>query len=104
MGYPMTYQRVVRRAGLDQGDYLDISTVPWGALGMSPKEEAIAAAPEHVAVQLENLRLSVSNLLGDLRRLERDARDEGYICQEIVRQTGFSPDVVARVLFLFFEV
>lgn len=74
MGYPMTYPRVVLRNGLNgsySGTYGD-ETAPWKSL-----------------------------IAGDLRRLERDARDDLNIAK-FAKAAGISKPKARAVLDAFF--
>ena len=106
MGYPMTYDRVIRRNGLDQGDYLDSGKVPWPAIRFNPTEQAVIAAPGLAAAALSNVRSSVANLLGDLRRFERDSLDENPlgVIARISKRTGVSFDDTAAVIREFMRL
>lgn len=96
MGYPMTYRRVVNRNYLGEGDYTTPSPRP--LLNVNPD-----ALPEWAQSDVKNARSRWSMLLGDLRRLERDATDEQATCKHIARLTGIDPETVAIVLKEFFQ-
>ncbi len=109
----MTFQRLLNRNGLQEGDYtsglrelaaasepthVDLDAERCGFVDVEALERAYRGLWDsyrvrHVYVS-ERLRL----LVGDLRRLERDAVDERGICTHIVQRTGLAPDVVAAVL------
>ena len=74
MGYPMTYDRVVNRGCL-HGDY----DSPWDALPPSGPQIA-----------------------GDLRRLEKDQRDDDHIAR-YAKVSGATPDQVRTILNHFFN-
>jgi len=96
MGYPMTYQRVVNRNGLAVGNYgeppSDAPFVGWNteALGHMPLSD--------LRHEVERCRGLISNICGDLRRLEKDAVDERGICKQVANATGVDAEVVAAVL------
>lgn len=113
MGYPMTYQRVIRRNHVAEGGYGD-KRAGLGWLNTEPYTGTAAdftQAPddfdftEHLRKHLNDtlgaLRIEYDRwamLMGDLRRLERDSQDEEAVCSRIARQTGVDPEVVAAVL------
>lgn len=115
----MTFQRVLARNGLRDGDYTRLPE-SWPAHGSGahanldaplcgyPSAETLAAAYRSLWRDRigEGARLEhrARQLAGDLRRLERDVVDEGSICSHIVRRTGLAPDVVAGVLREFAEL
>jgi hypothetical protein len=76
MGYPMTYSRVVYRNGL-LGDYVGGTNHPPDGY-----KDMIA---------------------GDLRRLEKDQRDEQHLA-EYAKRTGLTPEQVKSVLDLLFDL
>lgn len=76
MGYPMTYQRVLNRNRLKDGDYQE-----------SP--------PIHINGMTKG---QIENLLGDLRRLEQDTQDENALVKHIQFRTNIDPEVIAAVL------
>lgn len=78
MGYPMTYGRVISRNDLG-GDYRPLPGQP----------------------QLSE-RVNRTLVCGDLRRLEKDQRDDWHLMEYAIR-TGLSPAQVLHVLDLFFE-
>lgn len=74
MGYPMSWGRVCSRNGL-LGDYV---------YPMDGSREAIAGM-----------------IAGDMRRLERDSRDENHL-KEWARISGATPEQCKRLLDAFF--
>lgn len=114
MGYPMTWQRLMNRHRLAFGDY-DTDGEPGRvayAVGVEfPGNEAFLPEVDYVEVlrkhseeqRLELVRQAMNwrSLLGDLRRLEKDAVDEGAICRYVAQETGVDADVVAAVLLSF---
>lgn len=74
MGYPMTYPRIVNRNHL-QGDY-----------GNNPGQ------PEKGSLDL---------IRGDLRRLEKDQRDDSHV-QAYSKAAGITAEQARRMLDLFF--
>ena len=102
----MTFQRVLRRNGLEQGDYdqtperhrMGVVTVN---IGETPPEDFLRRQHFPMAQRLADYERAFRALTGDLRRLEHDARDEGGICRVISSRTGIDADVVAAVLMEF---
>ncbi len=78
MGYPMTWQRFIRRNRLTEGDYVVSPDAFWTGSQEVPQR--------------------VRNMMGDLRRLEKDALDERAICVHIAKETGTDAETVAAVL------
>jgi hypothetical protein len=78
MGYPMTWRRLVGRNGLN-GDYNCVvgSVTPLGIC-------------QHPMIA------------GDMRRLERDARDAEHL-REHARNAGVTPEQAKAVLDAFFQ-
>jgi len=126
MGYPMTFMRFVRRNGLEHGGY-DGYTDPESArhtphprihvIGPTifggtaeQREKQAESARRNPPTGEEYLRLLQANtsatymLLGDLRRLQHDALDEGYILKHIASTTGVAEDEVAAVLDAFLQL
>jgi hypothetical protein len=106
MGYPMTYDRVLRRNGLASGDYGSPDEArPFPPESKFPSHEAYMRALENEIRMLRQDLARRNNkmrmLKGDLRRLETDARDESAICRHIVERTGADADTVAAVLKAF---
>lgn len=106
MGYPMTWLRVIRRNGMERGDYeragwkwqANVNTQPL----VDPRAHAdILEVRRERIQQYEN---AARLLFGDLRRLELDALDENSICHWIADRTVVAPDVVAHVLKEFFAL
>jgi hypothetical protein len=105
MGYPMTWQRVLRRNGLDDGDYTTSPTrhranvVADGTTStLVSEDETKLARFDDVANRVGQYEQAFRSLAGDIRRLERDAVDEGAVCRLLAQRTGFAPDAVAAVL------
>lgn len=107
----MTYRRVVNRNGLATGDYgARISTMNVGPgetmVDLSPDDfnegvDFIEVQRRHIADLYNEIRRidgCWSALLGDLRRLERDAVDEKSVCAYVAQRTGIDAEVVAAVL------
>lgn len=91
MGGSMSYDRLVNRRHDLAGDYCRENGPEHtfcGSPGMAPPEY------RHAIYSL---------IAGDLRRLERDARDEARLTR-FARQTGLTPEQVKAVLDVFFEV
>ena len=109
MGYPMTWRRLISRNGLVDGDY----GIPPERLkaNVNLKEKGLYEAWEvfdchmapHYRERIEDYQSWAADFAGDLRRLEKDARDEGAICQHIAARTGIYVDVVAAVLKEFLD-
>jgi len=105
MGYPMTFQRVVKRNGLTDGDYGDppqrhragMALDGTTATTLSEEESLLGRAP-HWAKRVDEYEKAFTLLAGDLRRLENDALDERGICAHIASRTGVDEDTVAAVL------
>lgn len=94
----MSWRRVVARNGLGDGDY---GTPPlrWrNGVNVNESEDGEAAVGKARREKCEHYEAQASALAGDLRRLERDALDEGAICQLIADRTGIHADMVAAVL------
>jgi hypothetical protein len=91
LGYPITYSRVIGRNGLG-GDYSKhpvygaISKPTWDP--ETTKEEAVAGYHALVA--------------GDLRRLEKDQRDEAHLAR-YAKLAGVTPEQVKLILDAFFD-
>jgi hypothetical protein len=106
MGYPMTFQRFVKRNALDQGDYTHFGPLKgqWAVglnldnPGLGTEEQLIAAQWPYAVKRLREYEARLASLLGDLRRLEKDTTDERSTCAFIASRTGLDPDVVAAVL------
>jgi len=108
MGYPMTYRRVINRNHLAEGGY-DV------ARGGEPHREfrIVPDAQERLEVwqtlarsaydELNRMIDQRNFLIGDLRRLEEDARDEQAIASYIAQRTGVDVDTVAAVLKEFID-
>lgn len=107
MGYPMTFQRLVNRNRM-QGGYGTrmsfINTKPYDRdmlKGFNPDVDRIDVLLSHAATlgkEIDSLDGRWGLMLGDLRRLEQDAADEGAICKHIAARTGIDSEVVAAVL------
>lgn len=103
MGYPMTFDRFVKRNGLADGDY---GTPPhrWrfrlnvDSPGLATMEELRNAQWPEVGKEVKEGEARIATLAGDLRRLEQDATDESALCLHIASRTGLTADVVAAVL------
>lgn len=106
MGYPMTFRRLLNRNGLTEGNYGHSGgpSLPWqiqvnlthpGLL--EPDKLAVVQWP-YAVDRLKRYESQAALLLGDLRRLESDTVDEGWICKTIASKTGVDPDTVAAVL------
>lgn len=97
MGYPMTYQRLLHRNGLAEGDALHVPVAAHPMAGWNlDAVEHLAPSVVRTAVVAANTKTAV--LLDDLRRLERDATDEAAIAQHIAARTGVDVETVAAVL------
>jgi hypothetical protein len=80
MGYPMTYRRVVERNHLE-GDYMQLEKGQTWTGSLPP----------------------ISGIRGDLRRLERDQRDEPHL-SNYAQKSGATMEQVKIILDMFFEV
>jgi hypothetical protein len=107
MGYPMTYQRVISRNGLADGDYGTLPTRWAGPLSGGPTtyrdDPEWQRTFEMWAAERKQLAGRIQSIAGDLRRLEGDALDEQAITVYIVNKTGVDMDTVALVLRAFME-
>jgi tetrahydromethanopterin S-methyltransferase subunit H len=105
MGYPMTFQRVVNRSGLGDGDY---NTAPQRhqsrcitnatEASIASEEETMLARAPIWADRVDEYEKAFKMLAGDLRRLQSDAVDEGATCIHIAGRTGLDAEIVAAVL------
>jgi len=104
MGYPMTFQRIISRNGLADGDY---EHPPSRWLLASPTtietDSKYTRIIELWGEQNRSLNGRLQFFAGDLRRLEHDALDERAINAYIVSKTGVDADTVALVLRAFME-
>lgn len=108
MGYPMTWRRVMDRNRVRDGDYGDVPfTCPLVSIQPSwipeASEHQLAGLAETFQEENAKQKARVGQLLGDLRRLERDTLDEKATVVVIADQTGVDPDDVAAVLRAFLE-
>lgn len=109
MSYPMTWKRVLNRNHLEAGDYNDVPA-HWALRvnvrdpGLGTLEQLREGVWPHLVKRSEDYERQAALLLGDLRRLERDVRDESEVCRVIADRTGIDRDVVAGVLKEFFDV
>lgn len=102
MGYPMTYQRVIKRNYL-AGDYSDNIT-------RQKEFDELIAALLHIGWEKGNTYWKPDTLIsthssrtaGDLRRLEKDQRDEDHLAL-YAKHAGITPEQAKKVLDLFFE-
>lgn len=106
MGYPLTWQRFVRRNKLTDGSY---AATPVGWATDVNTSDTIDPRAALDIVQAQRLRLlryakQASLLAGDLRRLEADAQDEQALCEHVSQRTGLGVDAVATVLKEFFAI
>jgi hypothetical protein len=120
----MSWQRLINRNGLKDGDYGQ-APERWASLtNTSAREplppEAFDAVPEgereavvlnstqslsnHRAERVIRYENQAKSLAGDLRRLEKDIVDEGALCKEIARKVNMDADIVAAVLKEFVSV
>lgn len=104
MGYPMTFQRFVKRSQLERGDYSIDLDVPWTTYYW-PRGYVKDAFSEELRREFdrqngerEELGRKLKLLTGDLRRLEKDATDENAVCKYIAFRTGIDVEIVAAVL------
>lgn len=109
MGYPMTWQRLINRNSLGDGDYTTpplawhrMKSVILDGYQNDPVTLRSVLASYDGNVEHHNHRMAM--FAGDLRRLEKDGRDERGICERIAHRTGFESDVVAAVLKEFFAL
>jgi hypothetical protein len=103
MGYPMTYQRVIHRNGLYEGDYDHLPPnlsvhVNLDNKGLVTQDEFDKAMVDHYRERLRQYERTTRMLLGDLRRLEVDAVDEQATAQAVAHRTGIDAETVAAVL------
>src|SRR5260370_21845143 len=107
MGYPMTYQRVIGRNRLSDGNYTQ-APIAWHASGtaiVDPQTlekdvlvHVIGEWKKAINDQAEAFNGRLRLLVGDLRRLELDTIDEGSINAYIAQRTGLDQEIVAAVL------
>lgn len=108
MGYPMTWQRVVNRNALLDGDY-GKPPARWARnvnltdRGLATEEQFLPMVAQSGRERVERYEQQIRALAGDLRRLEADTVDENGICGHIARQTGLDRDDVAAVLKAYIE-
>jgi len=95
MGYPMTYARVVARNHLD-GDYWH--NLPLGKL---PADGGLALCGDNLIVLPDGKYCANQALAGDMRRLEKDQRDERHL-KAYARIAGIAPEQAKMVLDAFF--
>lgn len=113
MGYPMTYQRVIKRNRLE-GDYgtrmSGMNTKPYDREMLkefNPEVDRIEVLLSHASMlgkEIDSLNSRWGVFMGDLRRLEQDAVDENAICAQIASRTGIENSVVAAVLKEFLAI
>jgi len=111
MGYPMTYQRFVKRNQLGPerggGDYADAGAhklyLNLDRPGLGTLEQLQLMQVPEMVKYVKELELRYRNMLGDLRRLEIDSTDEMSNCRYISRRIGVDEDTVAAVLKEFFS-
>jgi hypothetical protein len=107
----MTYLRVLRRNELSEGGYEALPPFRFAHVGLDEEwcgfqdADGLRGAYRGLAAisqrAVYDARVRRNALLGDLRRLEKDARDELEICDRIVSKTGIDDDLVAAVLAEF---
>lgn len=108
MGYPMTFQRLLNRNRLSQGDYDHQSLAPYPHVGLDEPlcgYQDVAALERAYRTQFRitnDERLTAKSrlnmILGDLRRLERDAVDEGTLARVVAEKAHLDLDIVAAVI------
>lgn len=106
MGYPMTYQRVISRSGLAPNSQpsvaYNLAEVDRNVLAKLPDDAArislLTFRVDDLAKLATNAQRHHANLKDDLRRLERDATDEGSIIRQLHDRTGIPRDHIAGVL------
>lgn len=100
MSYPMTWQRVVKRNGLEDGDYgVTPTAIHYDvAVNKNPADDGEPMVAQVRREALVRLTGRFQNLAGDLRRLERDSQDERATCKYIAARIGVDEDTVAAVL------
>lgn len=103
MSYPMTYQRVIHRNGLADGDYEKPPGVWQCRVNTREIDDINASVSKVRRKRLLEYENSVSILAGDLRRLEQDTRDERATCAYIAHRTGVDKEEVAAVLKEFLD-
>lgn len=116
MGYPMTFRRFLHRNGLDRGDYTDggdYRNLLRPTLQPFPAKERFLGCTDERYVEMLHEHIDLlgkaikgwdqwrQQILGDLRRLEADSRDERALCQEVARSVGVDVEIVAAVLQAF---
>ena len=97
MGYPMTWARVINRNGLKEGDY---DKAPWSwqvnlNLDIASIDKYIQ---DEMPKKLREYEGRIKILVGDIRRLEKDAVDENVICKIVAQRTGIDANIVAAVI------
>lgn len=100
----MTWQRLVKRNGLEDGDYADPGRGWRANVNVSATVDHVPDISALRRGELEHFEQRAANLAGDVRRLERDARDERTVAETIARRTGIDVDRVAGVLKEFFAL
>jgi hypothetical protein len=104
MGYPMSYQRVIHRSGLQTGGYGDLpvylnrTVLEGGHTDAVTEDEAWLSRRPFIIESVKALEGRWSMLLGDLRRMETDTLDERATCEHIATRTGIDAEIVAAVL------
>lgn len=94
----MTYQRVINRNGM-HGDYgTKLSSVNLDFPGTLSDEKFKQVMAEHWQSALKFSDAHWGNVMGDLRRLEKDTVDEHTVCQHIATVTNINAEIVAVVL------
>lgn len=103
----MTYQRVIKRNRLSDGDYQQ-PPAAWHSSGTAIVDPQTLEKDALIHVidfwkkaindQAASFNGRLGQLAGDLRRLERDAVDEGSVNAYIAERTGLDREVVAAVL------
>ncbi len=124
MGYPMTYNRFIRRNKLDKGGYdaksyesLELLQVygPRDFPEYSAFDEESVSPEHYIALLREAITVKhdycesnhvgkIKMMLGDLRRLERDSVDENMVCQYISSKIGVDKETVAAVIAAWMTV
>jgi len=114
MSYPMTWQRVVNRNRLQDGDYgskmSGLNTKPWDREVLArfnddaDRVDLLLGQRETVCREIDTLNNRWGALLGDIRRLEQDVVDEQAIAKQIAHRLGIADDFVAAVLKEFMSI
>lgn len=100
MGYPMTYQRLIDRNGL-QGGYDGFGDPVSDGVG-APQWSQMDHERFQGWPRVPHRQPHHSPIAGDMRRVEADQRDAKHL-DEYARLAGITPEQVSAVLTAFFE-